>query len=285
MNKIVRRVSYVFLCVSPLVVVVFAGARDLRIPGVHQALGGVLFLAIVTAAWLLGGRSIKSGADAGRRLALAGSLLIAPWAVISLLWVGLGTPWDATPEENRMRYLVLLFGSIAVTFAFIVVEKLLSDADERFYSTLGYAANILAGAAYLVWTSFQTGAYVEKVHSGQMSPAVVALGNVFDILLFAGCVLTYLATAAFAASFGQANWLGRGAVRAYIITSFVALLFIGLRGLSFPDPTAGSTPWYTNVGFIAGIPAVPWIMPFLLGVVLLRRAGDERLDGAVGQFN
>jgi hypothetical protein len=277
MNDIARRISYVFLCIFPLLVGISAGMRDLRIPGVYQALGVVLFLSIVIAAWFVGGRAIKSGADARRRFALAGTLLIAPWAVISLLWIGLATPWDATAAENEMRYLILLFGSIAVTSGFIVVERLLSEAGERFYSTLGFAANILAGAAYLVWTSFQMGAHAEQVRDGQMSPAIVALSNVFDILLFVACVLTYFSTAAFAASFGQTKWLKRGAVRAYIIMSFVALLFIGLRGISFPDPTAGSTPWYTNLGFIAGIPAVPWIMPFLLGVVLLRRASDEQL--------
>jgi hypothetical protein len=277
MNDIARRISYVFLCIFPLLVGISAGMRDLRIPGVYQALGVVLFLSIVIAAWFVGGRAIKSGADARRRFALAGTLLIAPWAVISLLWIGLATPWDATAAENEMRYLILLFGSIAVTSGFIVVERLLSEAGERFYSTLGFAANILAGAAYLVWTSFQMGAHAEQVRDGQMSPAIVALSNVFDILLFVACVLTYFSTAAFAASFGQTKWLKRGAVRAYIIMSFVALLFIGLRGISFPDPTAGSTPWYTNLGFIAGIPAVPWIMPFLLGVVLLRCASDEQL--------
>jgi hypothetical protein len=235
MNNISRRISYIFLCIFPLLAGVFVGVRDLRIPGVYQALGGVLFLSIVTATWLLSGREIKSGANADRRFVLAGGLLIAPWAVISLLWVGLGTPWDATPAENEVRYLVLLFGSIVVTFGFIVVERLLSEAGERFYSTLGFAANILAGAAYLVWTCFQIGAYVEKVRDGQMSPAIVTLGNVFDILLFVACVLTYFATTAFAASFGQSKWLKRGATRAYIIPSLVALLFMGLRGLSFPD--------------------------------------------------
>jgi hypothetical protein len=59
MNKIVRRASYIFLCVSPLPVGIFAGARDLRISGAHQALGGVLFLLIAIAARLLGGRTIK----------------------------------------------------------------------------------------------------------------------------------------------------------------------------------------------------------------------------------
>jgi hypothetical protein len=49
-----------------------------------------------------------------------------------------------------------------------------------------------------------------------------------------------------------------------------------MRGMSFPNPAALSTPWYTRPGFIAGIPAVPFIMPFLLGVVSLRRAGDKQ---------
>jgi hypothetical protein len=37
-----------------------------------------------------------------------------------------------------------------------------------------------------------------------------------------------------------------------------------------PRPT-----WYANAGFIAGIPAVPLIMPVLLGVITLRRAGTS----------
>jgi hypothetical protein len=45
-----------------------------------------------------------------------------------------------------MRYLVLLADSIAVAGAFVVLKDALSDADERFYSALGFAANMLAGA-------------------------------------------------------------------------------------------------------------------------------------------
>ena len=86
----------------------------------------------------------------------------------------------------------------------------------------------------------------------------------------------YLATAAFAASLGRVQWLGRGAARAFMIVNAVALLFLVMRGLQYPDGRA--TPWYTNPGFIVGIPAVPFIIPFLFGVVLLRRAGES--DGA-----
>src|SRR5207245_11192865 len=88
------------------------------------------------------------------------------------------------------------------------------------------------------------------------------------------------ATAAFAAALGQVRWLGRGAARAYVIASIVFIILLVMRGVSFPELSDASAPWYVRPGFVAGIPAVPWIMPFLLGVVVLRRAGDERFEKA-----
>lgn len=269
--------SYAFLCVAPFLAAALTTVRPLRVSGVYQGIGAVLFAAFSLAAWKLGLRVIRSDTAEKGRLALAGSLLLVPFALVSLLWVGLGTPWDATPAENRMRYLVLTAGALSVAGAFTVLKELLSDAGERFFSTLGFAANIFAGAAYLVWITIHVGVYVMKVREGQVPPAIVSLANVFDILLFAACVLTYLTAAAFAAAMGRTGWLGGGAARVYVIANLVATFFIVMRGLSFPDPNASSTPWYTQPGFIAGIPAVPWIMPFLMGVVLLRRAGDEQL--------
>ena len=273
-TSITRRVSYVFLCLVPFLLFPLVGVRALRIPGVYQTVGAVLFTAIIIAAWLLGVRAIK-GPEGRQRLALAGTFLLVPSTLFSLLWIGLASPGEATPVENRMRFLVLVVGSIAVMGGFVVLREALHEAGERVYSTLGSAANMLAGAAYLVWMSFTLGMVVVKVQAGQIPAAVRAVYDVYDILLFFACILTYLTTAAFATSLGRARWLGRGATRAYVIVSFVALLFLVLRGFSYPDLTASSTPWYLRPAFIAGIPAVPWIMPFLLGVVLLRRAGDE----------
>jgi hypothetical protein len=268
---ILRRISFGFLCLIPFLDFIVVGMRGLRIPGVYQAVGAALFLAIIISASLLDAKLITSGSERERRIALAGALLLTPWTVISLMWVGLATPWDATPPENQMRYAVLLIGAIAVTIAFVILKEALNDLGERFYSTLGFATNMLAGAAYLIWLSFQLGLYTAKVTNNQVPPEIAFLGNVFDTLLFVASSLTYLATAALAASLGQIGWLRRRASIVYVIINFIALLFLILRGLSFPDPTVLETPWYMNVGFTVGIPAVPWIMPFLLGVGMLKK--------------
>lgn len=277
MKHTMRRVSFVFLSLLPFLVIPLTAVRALRVPGVYQSIGGLLFIAIGVAGWVVGAGAIRTGTDATQRqqTALAGALLLVPFTLVALLWVGLAPPWEATPTENRMRYLVLLTDAIAVTGGFVILKGVLDETGERLYSALGFAANMLAGAAYLVWLSFVLGAYVVKVRTGQTPAAVVAMGDVYEILLLVACVLTYLTTAAFAASLGRARWLNPAATRIYVIANVIALLFILTRGLSFPDPTTSATPWYVQPGFIAGIPAVPWIMPFLLGVVVLRRAGDE----------
>jgi len=280
MSPIARRLSHLFLCLVPFLDLVIVGVRAFRVPGVYQIVGSLLFAAIAVAAWILGARAPSAGGRGEPLLALAGGLLMMPFTLVSLLWVGLGPPWVSTPAENVMRYLVLLAGSFAVAGGFVVLSEALKAAGERFFSVLGFSATMLAGPVFLVWVTLQVGGWSAKAHTGQWPPALVSLDGVFDILLFIACFLTYLATAAFAASCGRTDWLGRGPTRAYVTANFAALLFIVMRGLAFPDPAALSTPWYTRPGFIAGIPAVPWIMPFLLGVVLLRRAGEPESGGS-----
>ncbi len=270
----VRRVSYVFLCIVPFLSFVVVGVRAFRVPGVYQAVGVAYFAAIAIAAWTLGTRAIRADVQNGRLLGLAGTLLITPFALVALLWVGLGGPWQATAAENQMRYLVLIVMATAIAGGFVVLREALSEAGERFYATLGFAAIMLSGPLYLIWNTFAFGVFFAKEHAGEVPQALHSLGDIFDLLLFVAGFLTYLATAAFAASLGRVQWLGRSATSAFIIVSFVALLFLVIRGLKYPDPRA--TPWYTSPGFIVGIPAVPFIMPFLLGVVLLRRAGEEQ---------
>src|SRR5438045_1472902 len=270
----VRRVSYVFLCIVPFLCFVVVGVRAFRVPGVYQAVGVVYFAAVAMAAWTLSAGAIRADVQGRRLLGLAGTLFVTPFALVALLWVGLGGPWQATAAENEMRYLVLIVMAAAIAGGFVVLREALSQAGERFYATLGFAAIMLSGPLYLIWNTFAFGVFFAKEHAGEVPQALRSLDDIFDVVLFVAGFLTYLATVAFAASLGRVQWLGRSATRAFMIVAGGALLFAVIRCLRYPD--ARVTPWYTNPGLLVWRSAVPFIMPFLFGVVLLRRAGDAQ---------
>ena len=275
MNQSVRRIGYVVLCAFPFIALGAAAARPLRIEGLYHAIGGVLFTAVALAAWVVGPRLIGLKEARSGKLAFAGSLFILPWAIISLLWVGIGPPFQATISENYMRFLVLVWDSILVTIGFVVLNDALHDAGERFYSTVGFAVALLAGAAYLICLNLSL-AQVAIVLNGDKTPPPAMLGIFYSVIEFVACVMTYVTTGIYAAALWRARLLGRSATLGYVTASALLGLLIVMRGLEFPEISANTAPWYTRPGVIAGIPAIPWIMPCLLGAVLLRRARDER---------
>jgi len=269
-----RRVSYAFLCIVPFLSFVLAAVRPLRVAGIYQTVGAAYFAAIVIAAWILSAGAIRANVQDRRMLGLAGALLLAPFALMALLWVGIGGPWQATVEENEMRYVVLLAMSSAIVGGFSVLREAVDQAGERSYASLGWAAIVMGGTLYLVYNIFAFGTYFGREHAGAVPAAIVSLSDTLALLISVAGILAYLATLAFAASMGRVQWLGRWPTRVFMIVSGVASLLLALTGVHFPDPKALSTPWYTTPGFVVGIPAVPFFMPALLGVVLLRRAGN-----------
>src|SRR6266700_798056 len=97
----VRRLSYFFLCIVPFLCFVVVGVRAFRSPGVYQAVGVTYFAAIAMAAWTLSAGAIRAAVQRRRFLGLAGTLLITPFALVALLWVGLGGPWQANRQRTR----------------------------------------------------------------------------------------------------------------------------------------------------------------------------------------
>jgi hypothetical protein len=267
-----RRISYVFLCVVPFLNFAVVGARALR---PYWFVGFVYCAAMIFAAWNLGGRAARTGTERERRIGLCGGLLILSTVVVALLWVGLAPPFQATAVENRMRYMVLALGSITMTAGYLMLQSVVRELGEDLLSTMAASFAILAGAAYLVWNCHALGVCVILARTGRIPTEVTTMSEVLDSLLFAACVLTYLATLTFVFSMGRVGLLGHRGKIGFAVANMILLALLLVRGLSFPDPRALSTPWYLNLGFIAGIPAVPWIMPYLLGVMLLRRAGAE----------
>jgi hypothetical protein len=270
MNQSVPRAGFIFLCALPFLDLGFGSARPLRTGGLSHILGAVLFMAVVVAAWLARPRKVDLK-EAGRgKQALAGMLLIVPWAIISLLWVGLGPPFQATLPENYMRFLVLVWNSILVTVGFVVLKDVLNEAGERVCSSVGLATALTAGAAYLVCLNLSL-AQTALALQGNRTPPPAILGDYYSAIEFVACVMTYVTTAVFATGMERARLLGRGAATAYVTVGAILVVLIILRGLAFPEVSANTAPWYTRPGVIAGVPAIPWVMPCLLGAVLLRR--------------
>ena len=187
--------------------------------GLSHVVGVVLFAALAVAAWVVGLRMIRLQAEGSGKLALAGVPVDrCRTAIISLLWVGIGPPFQATLSENYMRFLVLVWNSILVTIGFVVLKDALHEAGERFYSTVGFAAALPAGAAYLICLNLSLAQVAMALH-GDKTPLPAILGDFYSAIEFVACVMTYAATAMFATAMSRVRLLGRSPALGYVTAS------------------------------------------------------------------
>ncbi len=244
-------------------------------PGVHQFIGVTVFIAMALAAWNLGWHSRRANAHNRTLMSTAGALLIAPFALIGLFWVGLGTPWQATPSENMLRYVVLTIGAIAEVVGFVMAREALAKAGERFFATLSVSAILLAGPLHVIWSIFNFGLHSAREATGEIPSVFMELDQVLDVVLFFSGALTYFAAAFLAVALGKVKWLGRASLRVFASICGLALFFLLQRGMNFITPAELSDPWYVVPGFIVGIPAVPYLLPCLMGAIMLHRSDDN----------
>lgn len=271
----VRRMSEILLwlvpfILAPLLVFVYrhSASRAYLIGG--TALAGIMLLA----AWVLGVNVVRKRTGEQRWLAFAGLLLIAPWALVSV-FVGLGPPpreperYLATAGDQEIRYTLLLFAGLFAAGGFVVLRECLRQAGERIYSALGLTAIIISTALFVLYITNDITvieALRQRAGSGKMPDWWAPLKGHFTIVGDVEVALTYLATATFAAGLRSVGWLGKTASRVIEGLSLIAVPLVALFPL-YPSKLA-------LPGFVLGIPAVPFVMPYLLGVHLVRRAGD-----------
>lgn len=249
-------------------------------PAARTALVLVLLVAALLAAWFAGARALASSDPARRLRAAAGLLLVAPFVLLALL-VGIGPPHDQPPADNVLRFLVLAVDALLTGSGLLVLRRALADAGETFWATLGATAATWATPLYVVFALVQRCDYVAMAHGWSWAGAVsdnVREPTALDALsmgaLFFAGLLTYVATAAFAAALGAAGWIGRRLAGVFAAISAIAFAFLVARGFGYPSLGAAFSHWYTIPGFVVGIPAVPWMMPCAMGVLLLRRAAN-----------
>lgn len=264
------RTAVVVLCIALVAITALFGVPAHYTVGTHLAIAIAGMAVIGAAALTLGAPALLHGTGEARRHAAAGLLLVAPWAVFAVM-AGYGPPWAADSAQNHLRYKGLLLNIVLVGGGLMMLREALVEAGERLWSALGCAAAAIATPAYLVWGAVIMGAYLahDHPHPGQVALEASPLGPASDILLFFGGLMTYVATAAFAVASYRVGWLRQRGATAYVVISALAVVALLARGMEYPD---AATDWYLTPGFIVGIPAIPWLMPFLLGVQCLRLA-------------
>ncbi len=273
-----RRLSIVLLRLSPFVSIALM-ARPLHFTALPVALAAPHVALLAVALAVLATPWIAHRTPAVRLGVIAGLAFVFPFVLIAS-WVGLGLPFQATPIENERRYLVLMAAAIAAGCGALLTREALRASGESVSSAIGAALLVIAAPLHVVWAcvEYNTNAMLILTAQGHALPDVSeAFGLFSDGPLFVASLLTYVASAALALGLARARLLGQGTARALAWLAGVLAVLLALRGVRFPDPSHGfATPW-ALVGFIAGIPAVPLILPFQLGVSLLSHA--ERLAG------
>ena len=268
-----RKLGFTVLCLTLLVATGLLGApRELAgVVGVGPA---VLQLTVISiAAWISGLDLLFTGPEAQRATLLGAAFLILPVALFAL-WFGYGPPEFADHAQNTLRYLTLIIDTASIGIGFVLVQDGLGEAGERTFSKLSLAMILIATPLYLVWAALLLESHRAALAEMPWArgPSIQWLMAMSDILLFFAGIATYLAGAFLALAFARVGWIGPRTAWTLVGVTLVALVSLVLRGIEFPDPAIVFAEGYSIPGWIAGIPAVPWLIPCILGLILIRRA-------------
>jgi len=110
----------------------------------------------------------------------------------------------------------------------------------------------------------------QKQSSGKTPDWWLAVRAYYLPLHQVAVTLIYLATVAYATALRRAGWFGGISSRLFAGISLAAAVLV----LLYPVGGKIGAP-----GFVLGIPAVPYVMPYLMGILLVTRAG--RLAGEI----
>ena len=271
-----RRIAQIYLSLVPLWAFIFAMAVGYISYKIYLPVWIINMGIMVLAAWSLGLHVIRNHDTERKQLALGAFFLIAPYLLISMFF-GLGPPpetaagWVATATEQQIRYIMLIIAGLFILLGFAVLREKLRNTGEGFYSTIGLTALMVAIPLFVVnmifWCAYLPELFKIVTASGlEKRPEWFRpIREEFNLLTNVEVAITYLAVAAFAASLRVVGWFSKTSSLTYLVISFAALFITVLPFSSQLLPV----PF-----FIVTIPAIPFLMPYFMGITLLRRVGD-----------
>jgi hypothetical protein len=210
--------------------------------------------------------------------------IVTPWLLFSI-FAGMGPPpetikaYAEAAGEQEVRYGILVLGGILVVPGLVLLKDQLKAAGENLYSLLGTVSILIATPFFILnmvyWGSYLTEAFKIFAASDEVKRPdwYRPVRNCFATISKIEVSLIYAATASFAASFKKVRWINQVAGRAYIFISFLATV-LTLLPSSIPGPLAGAS-------YFVSIPAIPFIMLYLMAVNLLAKSGQQIYEGQI----
>lgn len=277
-SKTSKLTSYIYLLLVPFIV----AGLGFGVGHVSYKLYVPIWLLNVVlmtiASWSIGLKIIRLNNEEESKLAKAAFFLILPWMLISML-AGLGPPpetaaaWTASAKEQQVRYFMLVASGVFIAFGFAGLRSRLKTEGENYYSLLGLTAILMAIPLFII-NMLYWGFYLSEFFRIQVSTGTTDLPDwflpirqLFGLISVVEVALTYFATFAIVLALRKTGWLSNPSGFLYMLFSMLAFVIIILSAFF---PATLEIP-----GFAVSIPAFPFLMPYFIGVNLLKQAGNR----------
>jgi len=282
-----HQTSFIVLCVGLVMATFLVGRPSTFSAASRAALAALMLVVIAAAAWKSGLELAARAADIEKAALIGAGLLILPIALFSLM-PGYGPPEYADHARNAFRYAILGLDATCIGTGMVLVLDALRPPGKRWWTALAFALISAATPLYLVWAAVLLQFHRTALATGPAAavPLDQLLLGVSDALLFFAGLLTYAATAAAAGALWRGGWLDTRTTGWVAGMSLALLATLVGRGVDFPDPAVVFTQGFKIPGWIAGIPAVPWMLPCVIGMMIIRRIARQsarRPTPAVGE--
>lgn len=278
-NSLKRKLAQLYLTLVPVLTIVLGLGVGYVSYHIYLPVWLVNVVLMLVASWVLGGHVIKTKDREKNQWVACALFFIAP-TLLSSMFAGLGAPpyespkaWVASANEQLIRYYFLLAMGVLIAFGYAVLREKLKNTPGNFYASLGFTAIQIAIPLFLIDMSFW-GFYLTKLNrmivasSRSATPEwLLPLRNQFFYINMIVAALVYLGTAGFALALKRAGWFKQRACQVYLAISLVFFV-LDVLPPTLPEP-------FATLNFIVSIPAVPFMLPYFMGVNLLRKVEDD----------
>lgn len=269
-----QKLSLVYLCLVPLIVFAIGFGVGHVSYKIYLPIWILCACLMLIAAWNLGGYHIKSHDQRIKQQAATALMLFAPWLLFSI-FAGMGPPpptlqgWVNAAAEQQIRYTLLISGGILLVLGSALLKVKLQAAGENLYSVMAAAAINLAVPLFIInmafWGYYLTDAFrvFVQLNVSKRPDLYGPTKSLFYVISIAEVLLMYLGTVFFAVSLKVTGLFNPAACRYYVFFGLVDMVLVVLPP-SWPEP-------FGTAGYLVAIPAIPFIMPYLIGVHLLKQ--------------